>query len=291
MTGWIVYPRYISLHSDNAFGWMRDEARRYGIELEVLFFEELMSLYSATGYGLLMNGIKVRKYPDFVIFRGYDNALAVHMELLGIPVINSSVSSAVAKDKLLTCQLLAKENIDIPTTAGGVPEEWKYDTLSELFGSGDFVVKRRDGAKGEDVYLVKNEQEMAEAVKRCLGNCIAQEFISESAGKDIRVWVIGGVAAACVMRYSESSFRSNYCLGGKVAPFELSPAVRDIAEKSAAVLGLEFAGVDLLFGKDGFTVCEVNANAGFRTLSEVGGNDIPSRLFEYISARYGKLKN
>lgn len=282
---------YISLHRDNAFGWMRDEARRYGIDLEVLFFEELAAFYSTAEYLLMRNRKEVREYPDFVIFRGYDTALAEHFERLGIPVINSSASSAAAKDKLLTCQLLAKESVNIPATIGGVPAEWRYETLRELFGSAEFVVKRRDGAKGEDVYLVKNEQEMNEVAERCAGNCIAQQFISESSGKDVRVWVVGGVAAACVMRYSESSFRSNYCLGGKVAPYELTPAVRRIAEKSAAVLGLEFAGVDLLFGETGFTVCEVNANAGFRTLSEVGGNDIPARLFEYISARYGKREN
>ena len=291
MKGWIVYPRYISLHRDNAFGWMNDEAHKYGIELEVLFFEELAPFYSAPGYCLLRNGKEIYEHPDFVILRGYDTALADHLELLGIPVINSSVSSAAAKDKLLTCQLLAKENINIPMTVGGMPEEWKYDMLCELFNSSEFIVKRRDGAKGEDVYLVNSEMEMAEAIKRCSGNCISQEFISESAGKDVRVWVIGSRAVACVMRYSDSSFRSNYCLGGKVAPYELSSDVRNIAEKSTAVLGLEFAGVDLLLGKDGFLVCEVNANAGFRTLSQVGGNDIPSQLFEYISARYGKLKN
>lgn len=288
MKGWIVYPRYISLHKDNAFEWMRREALRYGIELEVLFFEDLAPLYSYNSLILLRNGAEVNEYPDFVILRGYDTVLSDHFEIHGIPVINTTASASAAKDKLLTCQLLAGANIKIPATLGGIPEEWKYQEITSRLGSGPFVIKRRDGAKGEDVYLVKNEKEMAYAVDRCAGNCIAQKFVSESSGRDIRVWVIGGKAVACVMRHSENSFRSNYSLGGKVSPYELSAEITDIAERSADIIGLEFAGVDLLFGKDGFSVCEINANAGFRTLSELGDNNIPSRLFEYIAEKYRK---
>ncbi len=37
ITGWIIYPRYTAGHSDNAFGWLTQEAAAAGMRLEVLF--------------------------------------------------------------------------------------------------------------------------------------------------------------------------------------------------------------------------------------------------------------
>lgn len=290
MKGWIIYPRYVSLHADNAFEWMREEAARKGIGLEVVFFEELIPLPSPAGDRILYKGEYLCQYPDFVITRGYDIAVSRHFELRGIPVINSAESMSLAKDKLLSAQLFAQAGIPTPVTAGGDPAQWNYEALCSAFGSERFVVKRRDGSKGEDVYLIGDESQMREAVMRCGGNCIAQQFIATSSGQDLRVWVIGGRAVACVRRYSENSFKANFSQGGKAEVHPLTPEIKSLAEKSAGVCGLEFAGVDLLFAPDGYTVCEVNGNAGFRTLSLTGGNEIPAVLFGYIAEKYGSRK-
>lgn len=287
MKGWIIYPHYVSLHGDNAFGWMREEAKLFGIDLEVVFFEELTLKYGKDTYSLLHNNEPVLKYPEFVIMRGYENEISRHFELMDIPVINSSQSMAACKDKLLTGQLLAKNGVSTPLTIGNTGKAISYRELTKYFEAQDFIVKRRDGAKGEDVYLVKNEEEMQEAIDACEGNCIFQKFIEESYGKDLRVWVIGGEAVACVLRYSENSFKSNFSLGGKVGEYELTPEIAGLSERSSGLLGLEFAGVDLLFTGHGFTVCEINGNAGFRTLSQVSKNIIPNQLFRYIKKEYG----
>lgn len=286
MKGWIIYPRYISMHADNAFDWMRDEAARYGISLSVLFFEDLASLSGAAGGRLLHEGRPVDAYPDFIIARGYDREISCHFELRGIPVINSTEAMFLSKDKLLSAQVFAREELPIPLTMGGTPEEWNYNHLSRIFGADRFIVKDRYGAKGENVFLVDSEALMREAVRECGGNCIAQEFIAESSGRDLRVWVIGGKAEACVMRKSDNSFKANFSQGGHALPYGMTAEIAALAERSAAICGLEFAGVDLLFGQDGPVLCEVNGNAGFRTLSQVGGNDIPSKLFAYIRKRY-----
>lgn len=285
ITGWIIYPRYVAAHPDNAFGWMAEEASSAGIGLKVLFFEDLALGYGDGKYDLFLNGEKVGDYPDFVITRGYEWAVSRHFELMGIPVINSTASMALCKDKLLAHQMFVKAGIPTPLTIQ-TPGIYDYDHLSAAFGSGRFIVKRRDGAKGEDVFLVEDQWQLAEAVAECSGNVICQRFVEESRGRDIRVWTIGGKAVAAVMRHSESSFKSNFSLGGHVAPFELTREAAELAEAASMLVGAEFAGVDLLFGREGLIVNEINGNAGFRTLSRVGENNIPGRLFEYIKKKY-----
>lgn len=290
LKGWIIYPRYISLHKDNAFEWMKHEASQQGISLDVLFAEDFATVCGTDGNSLLHMGKQVGEYPGFVIMRGHETALSRFFEMKGVPVVNSSESSLLAKDKLLAGQVFAQAGIPIPLTVGCPQDElWGYGRARNAIGANRFIVKRRDGSKGEDVYLVENAEQMEEAVGNCGTNCIIQEFIGESSGRDLRVWVTGGKAAACVMRYSDTSFKANFSQGGKVAAYEMTDEVKHLAEKAANVLGLEFAGVDLLFGRDGLLVCEANGNAGFRTLSSVGDNRIPAGLFTYIAGKYGKL--
>ncbi len=286
MKVWIIYPHYVGGRSDNAFAWLTEEARAYGIELSVMFGEDFSPVYGGGRYSLEYKGGEVDCYPDCVVMRDYLWVLSRHFELLGIPVINSTAAMMQCKNKMLTHQLLASAAIPTPQTIFNHAGEYGYGELCTLFGSRRFIVKRIDGAKGEGVFLVGSEEEFNAARAECGAEYICQQFVEESCGRDVRVWVIGGRAVAAVLRYSDTSFKSNFSQGGKVAAFELTPEMSELAERAAGALGLEFAGIDLLFAGDGFTVCEVNGNAGFRTLSAVGANNIPAELFRYINCKY-----
>ena len=109
---------------------------------------------------------------------------------------------------------------------------------------------------------------------------VLQEFVATSSGRDIRVWVTGDEVAGHVLRYNPSSFKSNFAAGGSFRQIPLPPAAASLAVAAARACGLFFAGVDLLFdGQNGFKVCEVNGNAGFRTASA----DIPDALFRNLA--------
>jgi RimK family alpha-L-glutamate ligase len=278
---WIIYPRYVSLRTDNAFEWLRGEAEAQGITLEVVFYEDLTLVYGEN-YALLHNGKAVGEYPTAVIARGYEYAVSRHFELHGIPVVNSTRSMYLCKDKTLSAQLLTSHGIPTPLTVAYAGGNADYASLADLFGSKRFIVKQNDGAKGENVFLINSSAEMEAAVRSCGSNCLFQKFVEESSGRDMRIWVVGGRAIAGVVRRSTGSFLSNYSQGGRVEPLTLTPEASSLAESAAEALGLEFAGVDILFAAEGYTVCEVNGNAGFRTLSQVGRNNIPEELFRYI---------
>ena len=92
---------------------------------------------------------------------------------------------------------------------------------------------------------------------------------------------MGNKVLGCVKRISDSSFKSNYSLGGRVEKYELTDSIREISLSAAKSLSLDFCGIDLLFMEDSFTVCEVNGNAGFRTISKISDIDIPMELFKW----------
>ena len=111
---------------------------------------------------------------------------------------------------------------------------------------------------------------------------IIQEFISESRGRDVRVNVVGGRVVSAMERYNENDFRSNISNGGKMKQIELSEEMAEVAIKATEVIGLDFAGVDVMFGKDGPVVCEVNSNPHFKSSLECTGVDMSEEIMDYI---------
>lgn len=233
-----------------------------------------------------MSGEKLR--PDFVIMRGYCTPLSEFFEMKRIPVINSTRSMTLSRDKFLTHVALSSAQLPTPATVWFQTPP-SYLESCALFSSSCFIVKAREGSKGERVWLAEDEESYSMATAACHGDMLMQEYIASSRGRDIRIWVIGGRAVGAVLRHSDSDFRSNFALGGKATLYDAPPQALRLAEKAAEATGLFFAGVDLLFTGSGFTVCEVNGNAGFRTLSSVGGPDILKLFFKRFNDSRPKI--
>lgn len=279
--GWMVYPRS-SAGKGNAFGWLKEEAARCGIELDVLIDDEL-SAVAGERLKVLRCGEEMER-PDFVVMRHYDTTLAVHFERMGIRVINTPQAMDISRNKMLTHQLFVRNGIPTPETLYTSLSATGYDALSLYFADSCFVVKAVSGSKGEQVFLVRNEADLREAVKTCGDFFLAQRFVAGSEGRDIRAWIVGNRVVGAVMRYNDHSFKSNFSLGGKAKEVEVTPEIAQLSLRCAKIIGLEFAGIDLLFGETGYSVCEINGNAGFRTISSVSGEvNIPRALFEYIA--------
>ena len=282
---WIIYPEYVSLRRDNAFGWLREEASQAGIELHTLIAERIGICYGNDAQ-FYYDGSRINELPDFVIIRTYDSVITRFFENKGIEVINSSRSMELCKNKMLTHEILTGNGIPTPRTYYSAEGRYDYAMLSEMFAAGEFIVKRTDGAKGENVYLAGSQPELTAAITACHGNCICQEFIRTSYGRDIRLWVLDGEVIGSVLRQSETSFISNFSQGGSAKPFTPPADAAALASLSAQTLGIRFSGIDLLFAEDGFIVNEINGNAGFRTLSLVGDDSLPHKLFKHLSETY-----
>lgn len=278
--GVFVYPRYTATRKDNAFGWLKEEAALCGLSLEICFEEDCRIEYGPSGSSISFAG-KPMDDVSFVVMRTYNDRISMYYEQKpGVFVLNESHPMRVCRDKLLTHQMLTAAGLPTPYTmyapyAG-------YDEVSEALGA-RFLVKQINGSKGENIFMVNDMTSLDAAAGKLRPDCIFQKFIEESSGRDIRVWVLGDECIGSVLRYSETSFLSNYSQGGNFKAVELDDNARELAVKAVQAVGLRFAGVDLLFSGNSYSVCEVNGNAGFRTISKASDVSIPHALFVYIS--------
>lgn len=212
-------------------------------------------------------------------------ALMRQIEKFGVPVINSSTSIETVKDKLLTSQILAQANIPTPKTML-VNFPVNIDVVEQEIGF-PCVVKVLSGSKGKGVYLCENKKffdslmELIENLKSTK-TMIIQEFVDQLPGSDLRVWVIDGKTVAAMKRTAPAGdFRANISHGGQGEPFEVTPEIDNIARKTAELMGLKIAGIDLLFDNDGFKVCEANSSPGFEGIDQYCGTDMAEKIVEY----------
>ena len=101
-------------------------------------------------------------------------------------------------------------------------------------------------------------------------------------GEDLRVLVVGGKAVACMRRKNEADFRSNVELGGRGEPASPPASFLRAAERCAAVLGLDYCGVDVLDEKGEPYICEVNSNALFNEAERVTGVNVAGAYAEHM---------
>ncbi len=281
MYGWIIYPKDTinNKFGNNAFAWMKESALKNDICLDIIFSDDLIILSSNKKAEFIYCGETLR-LPDFVIMRDYNYAVSMQLENLGIRVINSTKSMFNSRNKAVTAQLLVKNKVNTPKFL--FTKEKNYEYIHNYFYKRKFVMKTLEGSRGKGVYLIENIEDYNNAYNEIRGQYFCQDFIDCSYGRDLRVYVLGNKVLGCVKRISDSGFKSNYSLGGRVEKYELADSIKEISLSAAKALSLDFCGIDLLFMEDSFTVCEVNGNAGFRTISKVSSDiDIPMELFKW----------
>lgn len=230
---------------------------------------------------------------DFILFWDKDVKLARYLENLGFKVFNSAKSIAICDDKSLTHLYLMNSGIKMPRTIVA-PMTYanigytNYDYLEKVKKALAFpiIVKEVFGSFGRQVYMASNATDLETIVKKHSdkSSLIFQEYISRSKGRDIRLQVVKDKVVASMYRYNDSGdFRANLSNGGKMKNYSPTKEEADIAIKSCKILGLDFAGVDLLFGEeDQPIVCEVNSNAHFKNITEVSGISISDYIIEHI---------
>lgn len=221
--------------------------------------------------------------PDVVILKSfYPEAFtaAHYFAHLNIPVMNSPVSAFTAYQKHLTATALQQSHVPTPPTIAAHKNVDSY-MIETMFGF-PVVVKPATGSHGLGATLAHTVEELAATLLAANEPCVIQPFISESAGTDIRAWVIGGKAVAWMKRTAQpGEWRSNLAIGGTATPFTPPPEYVHVAEQAAQALRLNFAGVDILETCNGPVVVEVNANPGYKII-DVTGIDVLELLVEYV---------
>ena len=214
-------------------------------------------------------------------------AILRQFEEMNIPCVNGSDTINIVRDKLRTGQILAASNIPIPKT---MMVRYPIDLgLVEQQIGFPCVVKLVTGSYGEGVYLCEKKRDykkLMEFIDTLTANkktMVVQQYMGHRPGEDLRVLVVGGRVLGAMKRTApEGDFRANITNGGTGENFPVDDKMEYIALETAKVLGLDIAGVDLLFTEDGYVVCEANSNPGFSGFEKYCGIDVADRITEYV---------
>ncbi|MCC5838704.1 MAG: RimK family alpha-L-glutamate ligase [Opitutales bacterium] len=216
----------------------------------------------------------------------YGHAVVRQFEQMGVFSLNSSNGLTTARDKLRSLQVLSRHDIGIATSAF---VQNRRDILPAIkrVGGAPVIIKLLAGTQGMGVILADTEK-VAETIIETLQitqqNVLIQKFVAESKGRDIRAFVVGDrVVAAMRRRAVGSEFRSNVHRGGKTEPVELPAEYERTAVRAAHIIGLRVAGVDMLEGKDGPVIMEVNASPGLEGIEGATGVDVAGEIIDYLA--------
>ncbi len=276
----------------------KETAKEEGIEFELHDPNDFDIIATKGGRkSLIYQGQEV-SLPEFVLPRmgsgtTYFGLVVIRqLERLKVPVINSAESIERAKDKLHTMQILAAADLPTPKTMlARFPVN--IDVIEKEFEC-PLIVKTLSGSEGRGVFLCENREHLEDLMdilneaRDVNVNFIIQEFVSSSKGKDIRVFVVGGMPIVAMLRKGrEGKFKANIAAGGSGEPYELNPELEWLSVEASRLIGLDIAGVDILFDGEHFKVCEVNSAPGFEGLEKATGVNVPQQIYRYVRVRLG----
>ena len=200
---------------------------------------------------------------DFVINRTNDYRVAERFEQKGIRVFNSSELSKIANDKQLCYDIMEKNNIPIMETR---------------YRGAPVIKKAVDGHGGTQVYMLESSEEFEDG--------FVYQKPCDTLGKDLRVWLVGDEIITSVLRESRTDFRSNYCLGGSAAIYELSNDEAELVKKAAEIVHGDYIGIDFIFNDGKLVFNEIEDTVGARMVYDKTDIDIIKMYCDYIKKQF-----
>ena len=271
---------------------LKEEAILRGHEVTVIKYKECYASIEQNNPTVSYRGEDLGKF-DAIIPRiasymtKYGTAIVRQLEMQGVYTVSSSLAINRSRDKLRSLQLLAKSGVGIPKTVVS-RNTTDIDNLLDQLGRTPVIIKLARGTHGNGVVLAETKK-AAKSVLQAFyltnddgTNILLQEFIEESAGTDIRAFVVGSRVVASMKRQSlDDDFRSNLHKGGEGTIVKLTEEEKKVAVKAAKAMGLNIAGVDLMRSSRGPLILEVNASPGFG-IEKVTGRNVASAIIEYV---------
>lgn len=200
-------------------------------------------------------------------------------------IINSAESVLRSADKFLSSAVFIRDGVPVPKSTFTQNDKDIQDA-ADKYGY-PLVIKQSDGCEGEQVGLAKSSENLIETLKtiRERGySVIAQEFIEESFGEDIRIIVVGNNVIAAMKRAQKdpNEFRANIHKGAIGYEVVITREEEAVAIKAVKAIGLDFAGVDILRSKEGPLVLETNSFPGLEGIEKATGQNVAEAIVESI---------
>lgn len=234
---------------------------------------------------------------DAIIVRGFGRGLSVEKymyrhaflkaaESEGILVVNPADAIFTARDKFTSLRLLSKHGIPVPYT---VVSENPSEALMEVGRLGRAVLKPITGSLGLGSFMVSSIDTAYYIVNLLLSlnqPIYLQRYLEKKGNRDLRVFVVEDRAVAAIYREAPHGFwKTNIARGARAVPASPRSEIVEAAVKSSQILGLIYAGVDIIEYEEGFAVIEVNASPLWRGLQSATGIDPARHIAEAVLRR------
>lgn len=254
MKGWLIYDKIGASRNQWFIHRLIDEAKLYDTDLELRLTDE----------------IETAPLPDFAIVRTIAPKINQRLETQGVRTVNNYKTAKAACDKWET-YLLCKR-LGLPVLETSLAEE----------EAGEFpqVLKARNGHGGAEVFWVENRKQVQAKTEK--GKKYILQHPSDTLGRDMRIYAIGGEIVASVLRQSDSDFRSNFSLGGKVSLAQADETQKEIVKTLYNELKFDFVGIDFLPHKGGWVLNEIEDSAGTRMLYQCSDIDIVKPFMKHV---------
>ncbi len=215
----------------------------------------------------------------------FGTAVVRQFEQMGVFTLAASHAISVSRDKLRSLQVLSRHDIGIPPTVF-VRDRKEVLPAIERLGGAPVIVKLLEGTQGVGVILADTKQTaqaIVETLHSARQNVLIQKFVKESAGRDLRAFVVGGRVVAAMRRVAQGDeFRSNVHRGGRTEAVTLPPAYEKAAIRATQIMGLRVAGVDMLESASGPQIMEVNSSPGLEGIEQATRVDVAGAMVDHI---------
>lgn len=266
---------------------LKNVARIMGHNARIFRASRFQMVYDNTSPCLLYDGRPFSSY-DVIITRpsvltnvDLQISLIEQMEMAGLLIFNRYEAILRAKNKIKTMQILDHYGIPIPKTVV-VRRAVDLQHAAKLVGGFPVILKQPVGSFGNGVTIVESMRALKSVLLWDQPMYLLQQYVKYSKGKDIRIFVVNGRVVGSMMREAKKGeFRSNIELGAVGKPVEITEEEASIAIRSVQALDLNYGGVDVMRGKEGPVVLEVNSNPGFKELEKSTGVSIAGAIVEY----------
>lgn len=216
-------------------------------------------------------------------------------QAIGTYVTDTAYSLELARNKLRCLQYLMRKNVPFPSTSFSNTRE-DFDKIIDSIGGAPVVIKLNEGTEGIGVFLAEDNKSIKNFLRTFQqfdAEIMLQRFIGESAGTDLRCFVVGKEVVASMQREAQDDdFRANVALGGHSSAIEPTEEEKTIALNACDAIGLNIAGVDIIRSDNGPLVIEINSAPDFTGewgLENISGIDVAEKIIDYAIQGKGEF--
>jgi ribosomal protein S6--L-glutamate ligase len=278
-----------------------EELIKKGFEPVVFYNSNFSIIFNKNKTEVFYKNEKIN-LKDYLFFIGnyyFTNPATIHnvfipevINSLGIPVFNNPTKVKLFSNKRDSLFLLA--NNKLPVVQSIINNTFiNLDQIIKNTPHHKYIAKFAFGNQGYGVSLLESQQSYVsfmEFLKDKIEpiNVVNQNYIRHT--EDYRLLVIANkVIASMKRKNNDFDFRSNLNKGCAGEKFKPNQKMKNIAIKTAKVLGVDYVAVDMIKNKNEYEIMETNISHIGTKIEDISGINTTEKIIDHCIKRANLL--